>query len=106
MTDVLRLFGPLAVWLGSFSAVYGLHGLVCSDRWTAAGLTLSDGRLVLVAAWLTAIAVQVGLLLVLRLRRFAPPPGFPAGVSQWLSAAAVVATLWSLFPVAVTSTCG
>ena len=106
MTDVLRLFGPLVVWLGSFSAVYGLQGLVCSDRWTMSGLTLSDGRLVLVAAWLTAIAVQVGLLLVLRRYRSASAPGFAAGISLWLSAAAIVATIWSLFPVAVTSTCG
>lgn len=105
MIDVLRLFGPFAVWFGCFSAVYGLHGVICSDRWSAAGLTLSDGRAVLIAAWLTAIAVQVGIVFILRLPRLASSSGLATGVSLWLAGAAVVATLWALFPVAVTSTC-
>lgn len=105
MTDVLRLFGPFAVWFACFSAVYGLHGVVCSDRWSTAGLTLADGRVALVAAWLIAIVIQSGIVLMLRMSRFASPSAVTTRVSLWLGGAAVVATLWALFPVAVTSTC-
>jgi len=105
MIDVLRLFGPFAVWFACFSAVYGLHGVVCSDRWNMAGLTLADGRVVLMAAWLAAIVLQLAIVLVLRLPRFASTSGLATSVSLWLAGAAVVATLWALFPVAVTSTC-
>lgn len=105
MTEVLRLFGPLSVWFACFSAVYGLHGLVCSDRWSMAGLTLSDGRIALAAAWFAAFAVQLGIVFMLRAPRFASSSGFTENISLWLGWAAVVATVWSLFPVVVTSTC-
>lgn len=106
MSDVARiLVGPL-VWLGAFSAIYGLHGLACALGWAqveAAGVSLM--RLVLVAGWLGAIAVQAAVLGALHTRRFGAPPGFVRGVSRTTGWVGLVATLWSLFPVVATSAC-
>lgn len=106
MIDIMRIFGPLFVWFATFSAIYGLQGLVCSEHWAALGLTLSHGRVALVGAWLVAIGIQLGLVALLRMRRVAPATGLAGDVSIWLGWAAVVAIIWSSFPVAVTSTCG
>lgn len=105
MTDILRISVPLTAWLVAFSAVYGLHGLVCSDRWAAAGLDLAVGRAAMAAAWIVAIALQVALLLALRSPRFASPSAFMRGVSLTLSVTALVAKLWTLMPVVTTSAC-
>ena len=105
MTDILRISVPLTAWLAAFSAVYGLHGLVCSERWIQAGLTLPMGRIALVAAWMGAILIQVALLLALRSPRFASRSGFVRGVSLSLAIAALVAAIWTLLPVAVTTAC-
>ncbi len=106
MMDMLRLFGPITLWLASFSAVYGLHGLVCSWRWADFGLTEPDGRSALSAAWLVAIALQAAVAFALRAPRFASPSPLIAKSSFWLSVVAVVSMVWTLFPVVVTSTCG
>lgn len=105
MRDILRISLPLTIWLASFSAVYGLEGLVCSDRWTQAGLSLTAGRGVLITAWVIAIALQAAILLALRSPRFASPSGFVQGVTLTLAAVALLATAWSLLPVATTSLC-
>ncbi|WP_230532590.1 hypothetical protein [Microvirga roseola] len=99
MRDILRISVPLTIWLASFSAVYGLEGLVCSDRWAQAG------RGALLMAWAAAIVLQIVLLLALRSTRFASPSGFVRGVSLALAGVALVATAWTLLPVAVTSLC-
>src|SRR5690606_2538278 len=49
MTDLLRISVPLTAWLVAFSAVYGLHGLVCSEHWAEAGFDLAVGRAALMA---------------------------------------------------------
>ena len=105
MTDILRISVPLTVWLASFSAVYGLEGLVCSKRWAQAGLDLQMGRLALVAAWALAIALQIAILLALRSPRLASPSAFVRGVSLTLAVVALIATTWTLFPVVATSLC-
>ncbi|PWS35253.1 hypothetical protein DFH01_23405 [Falsiroseomonas bella] len=105
MRDVLRISVPLTIWLASFSAVYGLQGLVCSPRWGAAGLGLAAGRVALVAAAVAAVALQAVLLLGLRGPRLAPASGFVRGVSLALAVVALVATAWTLLPVATTSLC-
>ena len=104
MKDILRLTVPLTVWLASFSAVYGLHGLVCSDRWPETGSS-PWGRAALVAVWLTAVALQVAFLAVLRSRRFGSASVFVRGVSLTLAVVAVVATVWTLMPVVTTTAC-
>lgn len=105
MRDVLRIAVPLTAWLAAFSAIYGLQGLVCSERWIEAGLGPAAGRGALLAAWAAANALQAALLLALRSRRLASPSGTVRGVSLTLAAAALVATAWTLFPVAATSLC-
>lgn len=105
MTDILRIAVPLTAWLAAFSAVYGLHGLVCSERWAAAGFDLAAGRAVMAAAWAAAVAVQIALLVALRSPRFASRSAFVRGVSLMLAVTALVATLWTLLPVATTSVC-
>ncbi|WP_137180682.1 hypothetical protein [Roseomonas sp. AR75] len=105
MRDVLRIALPLTVWLGAFSAVYGLEGLVCSERWTAAGLDRATGRLALVGAWAAAVALQAVLLIGLRSPRFASPSGFVRCVSLTLAGVALLATAWTLLPVATSTLC-
>lgn len=105
MRDILRISVPLTVWLAAFSAVYGLEGLVCSDRWSGAGLGAADGRAALLTAAIAAVALQGVLLLGLRSPRFASPSGFVQGVSLALAVVALVATAWTLLPVATISLC-
>ncbi|GGF76075.1 hypothetical protein GCM10011402_31050 [Paracoccus acridae] len=105
MKDILRLSLPLSVWIAAFSGVYGLEGVVCSDRGAGAGLGLGQGRAVLVVAWVVAIAVQVGLIFGLRTPRFASAQPWVQRVSMILACVALVATVWSLLPVVTTSLC-
>lgn len=105
MTDILRISIPLTVWIAAFSAIYGLEGLVCSDNWAEAGLSPAQGHAALIAAWVIAIVVQAGLLLALRVPRFASSSGFIQAVGVSLAAFALVATVWTLFPVVTTSVC-
>jgi hypothetical protein len=107
MTDVIRLSLPLTVWLISFSAVYGLQGIVCASSWSTtpgiAGLGL--GRLVLLAAYATATGVQAATLVALWRERFGDPTGFMRRTTLTLAVVGLVAVLWTLFPVAVLSLC-
>ena len=105
MNDILRLSVPLTAWLASFSAVYGLQGLVCSDRWGEAALGVSEGRIALILAWLVGIAVQVALLLALRSPRFASRSDFVRWTSQALAMLALAATVWTLLPAVTLSLC-
>lgn len=107
MIAVLRLSLPITVWLVSFSAVYGLHGIVCSFPWgTSEGpWAYTLGHLVLIAASAVAIAAQVTLLAALSTRRFGGPAGFVRRVSLALAVVALVATVWTLAPVAALAPC-
>ena len=106
MKDVARILIGLFAWLAAFSGVYGLHGIACSFGWAeidAWGLSLM--RVALTAAWIAAIAVLAVIVAGLRSRRFGSPSGFVRGVSLTTGCVGLVATLWSLFPVVVASTC-
>ncbi len=106
MTDILRILIAPLTWLGSFSAVYGLHGAACAFGWAESSVSgISLLRLVLSSAWLCAIALQVAILAGLHSRRFASPFRFVRGVSRMMGWVGLIATLWSLFPVAATSSC-
>jgi len=105
MTDILRISVPITVWIAAFSAVYGLEGIVCSDLWTAAGLGPGQGRIALVAAWAAAILLQVAMLIVLRRPRFASSLPWVQRLGTILGCVALVATAWSLMPVATASLC-
>lgn len=102
MSTVLRISLPLTLWLASFSAVYGLHGLICSSRWVPLFENWT-GRAVLIAAAVLAIAVQAALLFALRSPRWATSDRTMQRVSLTLAAAALVASIWTLLPTAVTS---
>ena len=103
MTDILRLSLPLSVWIAAFSVVYGLEGIVCSDRWAGAGLGPHQGRAALIVAWAVAIAVQVGL--IVWTARFASTLPWVQRVGTILAWVALVATVWSLLPVTTASLC-
>ncbi|TNC61042.1 hypothetical protein [Rubellimicrobium roseum] len=105
MTDILRISGPLTLWLTAFSAVYGLQGLICSPRWAEAGLDLAAGRMALALAASLVLGLQVAFLLALRTTRFASCSGFVRTLSLGLSTVALVASAWTLIPVATTSAC-
>lgn len=105
MNDILRISVPLTVWLAAFSAIYGLQGIICSDRWTEAGLDLAAGRVALVVAWIAVIALQFAFLLALRSPRYGSRHTFVRGVSLILAVAAIVTTVWTLLPIVTTSVC-
>lgn len=107
MIEILRILVAPLVWLAAFSGVYGLHGLGCALQWPQVEmLSLSLYRFLLLAAWLAAILAQIALLAALRSERFGS--SFP--FIRWTSIATgwvgLVATLWTLHPVAVLSACG
>jgi hypothetical protein len=104
MINVFRIALPLTLWLVSFSAVYALHGMICAGTW--AWLADPDRRqLALISAWAVAIALQVAALLVLWHPRLGAPPGLVRWVSVALGVAALVAVVWTLFPVAALPPC-
>ncbi|WPY96492.1 hypothetical protein T8T21_17205 (plasmid) [Limimaricola variabilis] len=104
MNAILRLSLPLTLWLAAFSAVYGLHGLLCSSRW-AAFVPEVPGRALLAGAALVAVALQIALLAVLRSSRWPRPSVAIHGISMVLATAALVGTAWTLLPVLATSHC-
>jgi hypothetical protein len=96
MTDVLRLFGPLLLWLASFSAIYGLQGVLCAQGWD---------RAFLLPVWMLAVALQVATLVVLSTERFGADAGFVRWVSLALATVSLVAVIWTLAPIAFLSAC-
>lgn len=106
MTDILRIIlGPL-VWLAAFSAVYGLHGLVCGHAIDGVLFdTVSVPRLLLVSAYALAIGVQLILLVALYAPRFASQSRFVRFVSHATAWTGLVATVWTLLPTVTLSHC-
>jgi len=106
MTDVLRILAGPLVWLAAFSAVYGLHGLICGHGLEGSILGISAARLSMVAAYVVVILLQVGLLWgLLRGRRFAPSSPFVGFVSRATGLTGLAATVWTLFPTITTTHC-
>lgn len=105
MRDVLRILISPVVWLASFTAVYALHGFVCALDPGVSGIGVSWIRIVLVAAFLFAAALQIVLLALLYSARFGSAPGFARSVSRASGWVGLVATVWTLFPTLATSTC-
>jgi hypothetical protein len=97
----LLLAGPI-IWAVTFSAVYGLHGAGCELGWVEIDLPVGTLHHALMwAGWLVGLAACAVLLARL-----------PAGTGRhyllpragaWIG---LFATFFTLFPVAVTSTCG
>ncbi|RVV98896.1 hypothetical protein EKE94_08375 [Mesobaculum littorinae] len=104
MTAILRLSGPITLWLAGFCAVYGLHGLLCSSRWGAL-VAPGTGRALLIVAALAAVAAQGALLAALRRPHRGGDDPVIRKATLILAATALVASIWTLLPVAVTSHC-
>lgn len=94
------LAGPV-LWAVLFSAVYALHGAGCHLGWTARPVWFTDlHHLAMWATWLSGLGLHALLVVTM-----------PAG--QGRSRAIIVATSWiglvaslfTLFPVLVISTC-
>jgi len=96
MSDVIRLFGPLFLWLASFSAICGLHGVLCAQGWD---------RSLLVAAWVFAVALQVTPVLLLATERFGARSAFVRRTSLALVTVGLIAVIWTLAPVAFLTAC-
>ena len=106
MIDVLRISVPLTVWLASFSGIYGLQWFACFGNWQSIyvlGLPLA--RTALIMTWIMVIALQLGLVLAMRSDQFGSRSPFVYRISLTLSLTALIATLWTMFPVVTTTTC-
>lgn len=98
------LVAGYVVWSAAFVALYALHAAGCEWGWPPAVL-----RAVLVALWLAHLALIAGLTWAAwrwRARRAAAGEArFVGDATLVLSAAALFATLWTLFPAAVLELC-
>ena len=104
MSDVIRIMIAPLVWLASFSAVYGLHGLMCGHG-LVAEMPPALPRTILAGAYGLALAAQVAILFALYRSPFAAGPGFVRRVSIATGWTGLVAAAWSLMPVLTTSVC-
>lgn len=99
MIEILRLALPISLWITGFSAVYALQGLSCSRHWP----TDIDARLVLLAAWAVAVAVQaLSLMSVV----YAPSSSrFVQTTAIAIAITALASAVWTMMPVLTTSVC-
>lgn len=105
MRDLARILAGPTVWFVSFCAVYGLHGLICGHniQGTLAGIDLARG--LLVSAFVIALAAQAGMIWLLSATRLAangPLTAFTSRATAWIG---LVASGWTLLPVATTTYC-
>ena len=107
MKDILRIIIAPLVWLVTFTLVYGLHGLLCGHDLTIAMIgEITVARVLLVAAYVFAILAQLALLRALYAPGFTSRYNFVRFVSRATGWVGLGATIWTLFPVATTSSCG
>ena len=106
MTDLLRILIAPLLWLASFSALYALHGFLCGSGLSGTIFGTPLARVAMVAAYSGAIVLQGALLLCLYASRFTSPSLFVKNVSRSTGWVGLVATIWTLLPVAVTTYCG
>lgn len=105
MIDVLRILAAPLLWLAAFSAIYGLQGLGCAQGWDATTGGPPLLRVLLIGGWGLTILLQAALLWSLRTDRFGASAPFVRRVSVLGGWTGLVASLWSLLPVATTTLC-
>lgn len=106
MSDVLRILAGPLVWFAAFSAVYGLHGLICGHGIGGVVLdVISLQRLLMITAFLASILVSAGVLWGLYAPRFASSSPFVTFVSRTTGWVGLVATVWTLSPTVLTTYC-
>ena len=94
------LIGP-GLWAAGFAAVYGLHGMGCALGWNLQQIgPVSVHRAAMVAVWGATLA---GCLLALR---WLPPgPGLPRRMPRIGAWIGLGATIFTLLPLPVATTC-
>ncbi|ARU00271.1 hypothetical protein [Yoonia vestfoldensis] len=105
MMDLLRILIAPLVWLAAFSAIYALHGVICGFGIAGSLFGLSLARGLLVAAFALAIMAQVALLWLLAQARFRSDAQFVNVTARATAWVGLVATLWTLSPIVLTSAC-
>lgn len=105
VTDLVRILVAPLVWLAAFSAVYGLHGLLCGHGIAGSIGGLPLPRVLLVAAYGLTILLQAALLAALHAPAFSSKSPFVTFVSRAGGWVGLVSTVWSLLPVLTTSSC-
>ncbi|OGN51703.1 MAG: hypothetical protein A2352_01190 [Caulobacterales bacterium RIFOXYB1_FULL_67_16] len=106
MKDIIRILIAPLVWLASFSAVYGLHGLICGHGVDGAVFgVIAVPRFLLVGAYILAILIQVGLVWALHSARFGSPSPFVRFVSRATGWLGLVSAVWALLPTVTTTYC-
>jgi hypothetical protein len=104
--DIIRILIAPLVWLASFSAVYGLHGLICGHGIDGMVFgVIAVPRLLLVGAYGLSILIQVGLVWALHSRRFSSPSPFVRFVSRATGWVGLVSAVWALLPTVTTTYC-
>lgn len=107
MTEILRAIAGLLLWSLAFATIYGLQGLGCAYGWAEipiAGISLM--RAMLVGGWLVFLGLHGALILALSDSALGARDPFFRRLSLTIAITGLVASLWSLFPVAVISICG
>lgn len=104
MRDLIRILVAPLFWLAAFSAIYGLHGLSCSQHFELlARIGWMPANAVLIASWGAAILLQTAILMTLKRKPSQTP--FVQRVSLILGWTALGAMIWTLFPVLLLSGC-
>lgn len=99
MNEILRLSLPMTLWLVGFSGVYGLQGLSCSRHWPVH----LDARLVLIGVGVVVVIAQAAMLLAVL--RVPSRSRFVQGTAATLALSVLLAGLWTMLPLLVTSVC-
>ncbi len=105
MMWLARALLGLGIWATGFSLVYALHGTGCARGWPEVALAggVDQHAAALWAGWLATLAA--GLILLLRMPRVSAE----AGLRHWLPRAGALmgvgATLFTLLPVALATSC-
>ncbi|GHA34639.1 hypothetical protein GCM10007989_33120 [Devosia pacifica] len=104
---VMLLLAGFIVWSGSFVGLYTLQALGCRFGWHTITVGLFDlHRILLVAGFVVAIAVQVAtLLLIWRARGGPQPQPFLQQTGLWAATAALGAAVLVYAPTLFISAC-
>lgn len=99
------LIGPV-VWLAAFSAIYAFQGWICSTSTDWSGhITANSWQLLLTAVWVVVTATQVLVIVLLHREALGPVSKFTRRVSALTAWTALIAAIWTMFPVAVLPPC-
>lgn len=105
MKDLARILLAPLVWLASFSAVYGLHGLICGHGLDGVAGGVDAARWLMALAYGLAVLVQACLVWALHASPLAARGGFVGFVSRATAWVGLVAAIWTLLPTVTTTYC-